>query len=112
MYVLQIIIFWGFPIGVNAEPMFAAKAIEATAFGRLTFVILEIVNTSGINTNIAVSFIITADDKATTITVTLSSLNSESPKNITILWASLPKTPESSSPLEIIRKEVIAAKLS
>lgn len=65
-YVLQIITFWGLPIGVSEEPTFAAMAERA--MGRVASIptSLAVVTTRGMKTSIAVSFIITAEDRAMT----------------------------------------------
>lgn len=94
------------------EPTFAAIAVKTTAFRKSTFAILEIVNMRGMNMNIAVSFIIIADEIAVNMIVMLRSLSSESLENSNILKEILFSIPESSSPLEIISRERIVAKLS
>jgi len=53
--------FWGLPNGIRDEPILAARETNTLAFTISISVILAIVNTNGINTKIAVSFIIKAD---------------------------------------------------
>jgi hypothetical protein len=62
--------------------------------------------------NIAVSFIITADVRATTKVTRVMSFVGDPPDAEIILGATLLKTPESSIPRDTVSKDIITAKLS
>lgn len=103
--------FCGLPNGVKADPTLAAIATKVTDFERSISATLYIAMTSGTNTNMAVSFIITADEKDTMRAVIPSNPNSVL-EDFTKIPAILPKNPDSSSPLEITKKERMVARLS
>lgn len=103
--------FCGFPIGDTAEPRLAAMATTVTALGRSIFVIFEIDKTSGTKINMAVSFMMTADDRDVMTISMKNSLNSDD-EVFTIFCAILMNTPDNSNPREMMKKEIIADKLS
>ena len=104
--------FCGFPKGVRDEPMLDESATTVTAFETSMSEILEMVKTSGTKTKTAESFIITAEDVAVINTRVQRSLNSEFPEKLTILLEMFVKAPESSRPLDIIKNEIMADRLS
>jgi len=62
--------------------------------------------------NIAVSFIITADDRATTKAMRVTSLAGEPPDTDITFGATLLKAPENSIPRDTVSKAIITARLS
>ncbi|AHL22282.1 hypothetical protein BD01_0659 [Thermococcus nautili] len=110
-YSRQIMMFCGFPIGVRAEPTFAAIAESVTALALSIPESSERATTRGMKTSIAVSFIISAEERAIVGSRRRSSLLLEPFVRSTSLGASLLKTPESSRPFEVMIKAVMRLRL-
>lgn len=93
------------------EPTLAAMAERAVALATLTPESLAVMATIGTKTNIAVSFIMMAEEVAITRTKTMRSLLPEPPESFRAFREAHSKAPESSMALLVRNRAVMKARL-